>query len=111
MTSGEWWDDKPRWSPAGSLLYFISHRDGFRCIWAQRLDPLTRRPKDAPFAVDHFHNGRLSTMNVHVRAFSFEVSRDRLVFNMGEVTGNIWSTQAPPLHHGQTASLIESLAR
>ena len=33
VTSGEWWDDKPRWSPAGSLLYFMSHRDGFRCIW------------------------------------------------------------------------------
>jgi len=50
-------------------------------------------------------------MNVPIRVFSFNVSRDRLVFNLGEVTGNIWSTQAPPLHRGQTASLIESLAR
>jgi hypothetical protein len=50
-------------------------------------------------------------MNVPNRSFSLEVSRDRLVFNLGEVTGNIWSIQAPPLHHGQTASLTQSLAR
>ena len=43
VTTGEGWDDKPRWSPTGSLLYFMSQRDGFRCIWAQRLDLSTRR--------------------------------------------------------------------
>ena len=111
VTTGEWFDDKPRWSPSGSLLYFVSHRDGFRCIWAQRLDPLTRRPKGAPFAVHHFHKGRLSAMNVFLSQFSLAVARDRLVFNLGEVTGNVWSTQAPPLHREQTASLTESLAR
>jgi len=26
------------WSPDGKLVYFISTRDGFRCVWAQRLD-------------------------------------------------------------------------
>ena len=46
-----------------------------------------------------------------LRVFSFDVSRDRLVLNLGEVAGNIWSTQAPPLHRGRTASLTESLAR
>jgi Tol biopolymer transport system component/DNA-binding winged helix-turn-helix (wHTH) protein len=111
VTSGEWWDDKPRWSPAGSLLYFMSQRDGFRCIWAQRLEPLSRRPKGTPFAVAHFHNGRISTMNVFLRTFDFGVARDRIVLNLGDITGNIWSTQAPLLHLGQTASLSESLAR
>ena len=105
VTTGEGWDDKPRWSPTGSLLYFMSQRDGFRCIWAQRLDLSTRRPKDAPFAVYHFHNGRLSSMNVPLPQFSIDVARDRLVFNLGEVTGNIWSTQAP-LHSRQTATLL-----
>jgi len=95
ITTGESWDDKPRWSPSGSLLYFVSHRDGFRCIWAQRLDPSTKKPLGAPFAVEHFHNGRLSMMNVRIAALGFAVARDRLVFNLGEVTGNIWSTRNP----------------
>ena len=25
------------WSPDGKLLYFLSARDGFQCLWAQRL--------------------------------------------------------------------------
>ena len=39
ITSGEFSDDKPRFSPDGNLLYFTSNRDGFVCLWAQRLDP------------------------------------------------------------------------
>jgi Tol biopolymer transport system component len=38
----------PRWSPDGSRLYFISGRDGHRCIWAQRLHPSTRQPAESP---------------------------------------------------------------
>ena len=34
-------DSRPDWSPDGSLLYFLSDRDGFSCIWAQRLDTTT----------------------------------------------------------------------
>jgi Tol biopolymer transport system component len=43
ITDGRW-DDKPTWSPDGNLLYMVSERDGFRCIWAQRLHPATKRP-------------------------------------------------------------------
>ena len=37
ITAGDLSDDKPRWSPDGNLMYFTSNRDGFMCIWAQRL--------------------------------------------------------------------------
>ncbi len=43
------------WSPDGGLLYFFSSRDGFRCIWAQRLHPTTKPPLEDPIAVRHFH--------------------------------------------------------
>ena len=39
----------PIWSPDGNLLYFLSERDGFRCIWGQKLDPASKRPLGAPF--------------------------------------------------------------
>jgi WD40-like Beta Propeller Repeat len=58
------WDDKPRWSPNGDLLYFISDRDGHLCLWAQRLDGGTKRPIGAPFPLYHFHNSRLAMINV-----------------------------------------------
>jgi Tol biopolymer transport system component/DNA-binding winged helix-turn-helix (wHTH) protein len=37
------WDDKPRWSPNGNLVYFVSDRDGHLCLWAQRLAIARRR--------------------------------------------------------------------
>lgn len=32
------------WAPDANLVYFLSDRDGFRCIWAQRLEPGAKRP-------------------------------------------------------------------
>jgi len=45
-------NDKPRWSPDGRLIYFTSTRDGYRCIWAQRLNA-DKTPAGPPFAVLH----------------------------------------------------------
>ena len=88
--------DKSRWSPDGNLLYFVSDVDGFRCIWAQRLEPITKRPVGDPLEVHHSHSARRSLMNVRIPLF-FELSltADRLFFNMSETTGNIWMAEWP----------------
>ncbi|MFB3828813.1 MAG: protein kinase [Bryobacteraceae bacterium] len=88
-------NDKPRWSPDGRLLYFTSTRDGYRCIWAQRLDPATKRPAGAPFAVFHSHSARRSMMAVGLYPLEICVAADRLIFVMSENTGNIWMAEAP----------------
>ena len=59
--------DKPRWSPDGNLLYYISEADGFRCIRARRLDPATKRPIGQPLDVYHSHSARRSLMNAWIR--------------------------------------------
>jgi hypothetical protein len=85
--------DKPRWSPDGNLLYFISQRDGYRCIRAQRLDPTTKRPVGEAVDVYHSHSAQRSLMNAGVRFVEISLGRDRLVFNLGEITGNIWMAE------------------
>jgi Tol biopolymer transport system component len=45
------------WSPDSRVLYFVSSRDGTRCLYAQRLDS-TGRPVGDAFAVQHFHGIR-----------------------------------------------------
>jgi serine/threonine protein kinase/Tol biopolymer transport system component len=90
VTDGENVDDKPRWSPDGNLMYFISERDGFRCIWAQHLDNSTKHPVGTPFAVYHFHAHRRSLTNVGLGPLEISVAHNALIFNLGEVTGNIW---------------------
>lgn len=91
----EGWDDKPRWSPNGALLYFMSEHDGFRCIWAQRLDSVTKRPRGASFAVYHFHNARLSMMNVGLANLGIAVGPNSIVLDLGELRGNIWIRRRP----------------
>jgi hypothetical protein len=85
------WSDKPRWSPDGNTLYFISDRDGFRCVWAQALQPDTKRPLGEPVAIYHFHSSRLSPINTALGLLELDVAKDKVVLNVGEVTGNIWA--------------------
>ena len=78
------------WSADGSLLYFLSARDGFTCIWGQRVDPLTKKSVGSPFAVYHAHSSRRSLSNVSGFDEHISVNRNRLAFVLGEQTGNIW---------------------
>jgi Tol biopolymer transport system component len=93
VTNGEHWDDKPRWSPDGNLMYFTSLRDGFHCLWAQRLRPDTKEPTGPAFDVKHFHNPRLSMTNAGTTGLEIAVARDRIFVNLGELSGNIWTTR------------------
>lgn len=91
ITDGSGLDRNAVWSPNGYLLYFLSERDGFRCIWAQRLSAVTKHPSGAPFAVYHFHQARRSLMPAQeVARIGLSVTRDKIVFSMAETRGNIW---------------------
>jgi dipeptidyl aminopeptidase/acylaminoacyl peptidase len=92
---GEVWNDKPRWSPSGDLLYFVSETDGFRCVWAQRLDKVTRRAAGPLLAIAHFHDAKLSTSNVGYGLLEIGLAQDKLVLNLGELTGNLWKITSP----------------
>jgi eukaryotic-like serine/threonine-protein kinase len=87
--------EAPSWSPDTNSLYFWSDRDGSPCLWVQRLDPATKRPIGAPLGIQHFHSKGLSWKNLYLGAPDIAVARDRIVFNLGEHTGNIWMTQVP----------------
>jgi Tol biopolymer transport system component len=93
VTSGDDWDDKPRWSPDGNLMYFTSLRDGFHCLWAQRLRPDTKEPMGSAFPVQHFHSARVSMSNAGFVGLETAVGRDKVFINLGELRGNIWTTR------------------
>jgi Tol biopolymer transport system component len=86
----------PVWAADGSLLYFLSDRDGFLCLWAQRLDPATRRPKGKPFAFRHFHRARYALANPRNPLEStLAATRGGLVLSIFETTGNLWMLPRP----------------
>lgn len=75
---------------------FRTLRDGFYCIWAYPIDSLTKRPAGKPQAVFHSHGARQSMRNANLSSQGVSVARDKIVFNQGEVTGNIWTTVFNP---------------
>jgi len=92
VTDGGSEEMEPAWSPNGELLYFLSDRDGFRCIWARRLNAAGKQPAGAAFAVRHFHRARrsLRRMTSTTGLIGLSVAPGRMVFSFGELTGNIW---------------------
>src|SRR5205807_8847043 len=79
------------WSGAGGVqrtAYSTSEQDRFRCIWAQHLDA-TKHAVGQPLGIFHAHEARRSLFEVGGE-FSLSVVRDKILFNMGERTGNVW---------------------
>ncbi len=93
ITDGRTPDRMPAWAPGRDLLYFLSERDGFRCFWAQRLDPATKRPLGDPFVVQHFHYARRSFSPDEFAGLHVSVGPSQIVFPMQQRTGNIWLAQ------------------
>ena len=94
VTGGEYHDDKQQFSPDGNTLYFTSNRDGFTCLWAQRLDPKSKRPAGAPFAIQHFHGSqRIYSGISESNHMEVNVAKDKIVTNLDEFHTDIWMMQ------------------
>ncbi|MGB7762601.1 MAG: protein kinase [Bryobacteraceae bacterium] len=94
LTDGEHQDHHQQFSPDGNTIYFTSNRDGFTCIWALRLDPATKRPLGAPFAVQHFHYSHRIYAGISApNDMEVCVARDKIVTNLDEYHLDVWMTQ------------------
>ncbi len=92
MTDGDLKEQSTAWSPNDKVVYFLSERDGFRCVWSRRFDPAAGKPVGPVTAVRHFHSARRSLQAI--RSFdaqtSLSVTKDRVIVVLGDLTGNIW---------------------
>jgi len=96
VSEGQSEERDPVWSPGGALIYYLSERDGFRCVWARKLDSSNRRPLGEAFAVAHFHSARRSLKRIPgAGMIGLSVAPGRLILAFGELTGNIWLEERP----------------
>ena len=98
VTDGGFSDDKPQFSPDGNTVYFTSDRDGYLCIWTQRLDPRTKHPMGSPTAYEHFHNtlGREAvSFAERQRMADLTVTADKILINLPHRRDDLWRTQVP----------------
>ena len=87
-------DRQPVWSPSGDIIYFLSDRDGTRCIWAQRVDTSTRKPVGQSFAAHHIHQVRYYLSDVgDVSSVGLTVVNDQMYFAGFESRSNVWMAE------------------
>jgi Tol biopolymer transport system component len=91
IDDGDAWAGAPRWSPDGSTLYYLSERDDFMCVWGRSLDPGLKLPIGEPFPVAHAHQSSMRMLPFARGMWTLDVSRDRLVLNAGEMTGDVYT--------------------
>jgi dipeptidyl aminopeptidase/acylaminoacyl peptidase len=90
VTEGLYWDDKPRWSPDGKTIYFLSSRDGLYNVWGMAFDPEGGIVKGEPNRVTALNGpGRMLLPNLAVGEMA--VSESRLFLCVQEVSGAVWT--------------------
>jgi hypothetical protein len=94
VTDGQALDREARWSADGNRIFFLSDRDGYRCIWARKLEPKTKQPAGPIYPVLHLHETGRSLQHIpNTGTVSLCPIGEKLIFSMGELTGNLWMTE------------------
>ncbi len=78
----------PRWSPRGHYVYYLSERDGRCRLYAQKLDPGSKKPLGEAAAVFTSPSERIH-LNYPLGNGFIDVAEDKIVFSVDEITGNV----------------------
>ncbi len=83
------------WSPDGTLLYFVSERDGTRCLYAQRIDRSRGAAAGRPMSVQHFHGSRNvfrgSLGSVLSTGPGNAISLGFFFYDLSSLSANVWT--------------------
>jgi Tol biopolymer transport system component len=79
------------WSPDSRVLYLLLDVDGYRCLWAQRVDE-SGRLLGKPYPARHFHDERGNTMGT---TLGNAISPLGFLYERATVTGSLWRLTPP----------------
>jgi Tol biopolymer transport system component len=89
MTDGAGFDDKPRWSPDGRMLYYVSNRTGVANVWGRRFDASRGTPVGDPFQITSFTSQRF-VLSPRTVQMDIAVTNTHLLLPICESRSDIW---------------------
>ena len=89
VTEGSFRDDKPRWSPDGKTLYFVSKQSGFAEVWGRGFDPERGEPVGPPFRVTSFDSPR-KHIPWPMITMELAIAPDQMILPVVESSGSVW---------------------
>jgi hypothetical protein len=91
VTDEQLWSDKPRWSPDGKTIYFITnHGSMFLNVWGVHFDPVNGKVVGEPFRVTSFESPSLALLP-SIRHLRITFDSTHTYFPLTEVAGSIWT--------------------
>jgi len=89
ITESKHWDDKPRWSPDGRSIYYLSDRKGFFNVWGIPSGSPFTGSKCDPFQVTNFDSPKRMVADV-MPAVGLSLTEDKLIVTVAQRAGSIW---------------------
>jgi dipeptidyl aminopeptidase/acylaminoacyl peptidase len=89
ISAGKHWDDKPRWSPDGRIIYFVSEERGFFNVWGIHFYKEGGTQVGRRFRVTKFATPDLM-VPTYIPPIELCITKNRLVLNLVQVSGSIW---------------------
>jgi Tol biopolymer transport system component len=94
------YERQPFWGPDGNLIYFLSERDGTRCIWAQRVDKKNGQPVGAAFPAHHMHQVRHNLIDIpDTASIGLSIAGGQMFYSSFELQSNVWLAERRSLTH------------
>ncbi len=91
------WDDKPRWSPDGRTLYFLSRRSGEFEIWTLPFNPQAGAAAGTPRQLTHLSDAQHHILRA-TGSLEFAVSSTQLAVPIEDLASRIAVVPIPPGH-------------